>query len=96
MFGAGEETVTTRRFVKYPQQSERPGYVPQARLDQGDFSLERGNQISTRMAGAAQDGVTAQQRQQIIAEYEAQRNAPAAPEQTMTNNRRPMEYSGPA
>lgn len=96
MFGAGEETVTTRRVVTYPQQNERPGYVPQARLDQGDFSLERGNQISTRMAGAANDGVTAQQRQQIIAEYEAQRNAPAAPEQAMPNNRRPMEYSGPA
>lgn len=72
----------------YPQQSERPGYVAQARLDQGDFSLERGQQITPRMAGAADDGVTEQQRAQIIANYEAQKAAaPATAQPTASSIR---------
>jgi|GEM_PF-5071112 len=95
LFGGGEEPTTTRT-VTFPQQRERPGYVQQPRLDQGDFSVDRSNQITGRMAGAAQDGVTAEQRAKIIQDYEAQRNAPATPATTSpTNNRQYNDLYSP-
>lgn len=75
------------RVVTYPPPSQRQGYTPQT-IDQRGM-LDRSNQVSPVMARAASDGVTPEQRQQIIADYERQKQAPAtAPETTAVNNTR--------
>lgn len=68
------------RVVTYPPQAQRPGYVSAARIDQDSEVLSRGNQLTPHMAAAAKDGVTPEQRAQIIADYE--RHKASAPQNT--------------
>lgn len=83
------------RIITYPPQSQRGDYIPQPRIDQNPFAYD-GGRLKERMAGAADDGVTDKQRADIIRNYEASRNGPAAavPDAPVSKERMDMRYPG--